>query len=128
MNTESSKTILIIEDEEMMAKILRTKLEEAGFSVLVGEDGAKGLQKALENHPDLILLDIVLPVMDGITVLEKIRADAWGQSVPVIVLSNLSRVETIDESKERGASAFLVKTDWKLSEVIEKVKQELGIE
>jgi DNA-binding response OmpR family regulator len=128
MNTKSVKTILVIEDEQMMVKVLRGKLEKAGFNVLAAEDGERGFQKALENHPDLILLDIILPVMDGITVLEKIRADSWGQSVPIIVLSNLSRVATIDESKEMGVRAYLVKTNWKLNEVIEKVKYELGIE
>lgn len=126
MANENHK-ILIIEDEALMAAALKKKLESEGFQSLWANDGAEGLKVALDKHPDLILLDIVLPTMDGMTVLGKLREDAWGKDVPVIILSNLSSAATIEKGKEKGVNTYLVKTDWKLSEVIQKVKHELGI-
>lgn len=120
-------TILIIEDETLMASALKKKLESAGFEPLWASDGSEGLKVALDKHPDLILLDIVLPTMDGMTVLSKLREDSWGKNVPVIILSNLSRAATIEKGKEKGVNTYLVKTDWKLSEVVQKVKYELGM-
>lgn len=127
MQSGKKYTILIIEDEQMVVSTLKGRLKASGFNVLVAENGSSGLKIAQESHPDLILLDIVLPVMDGITFLENLRKDDWGRKVPVIILSNLSKAETIAESKEKGVNTYLVKTDWKLKEVIQKVKYELGI-
>lgn len=124
--TLGKRTVLIIEDEQMVLNALRKKLAGAGFDILVAKDGSEGLKMSLERHPDLILLDIILPVMDGITFLERLREDEWGREVPVIVLSNLSKASTITESKERGVKTYLVKTDWKLEDVIKKIKDELG--
>ncbi len=126
MANENHK-ILIIEDEALMAAALKKKLESEGFQTLWANDGSEGLKIALDKHPDLILLDIVLPTMDGMTVLSKLREDAWGKDVPVIILSNLSSAATIEKGKEKGVNTYLVKTDWKLSEVIQKVKHELGM-
>ncbi len=123
----SNKTILVVEDEQVLITALRKKMESVGFDVLTAMDGDEGMKIALKDHPDLILLDMILPVMDGVTFLEKIREDAWGKDVPIIILSNLSRAETISESKKKGVNAYLVKTDWKLSEVVQKVKYELGV-
>lgn len=120
-------TILIIEDEKLVSKAVKGKLEDNNFEVLTAGDGQEGLEIALEKRPDLILLDIVLPVMDGMTVLNKLRDDPRGAKVPVVILSNLSRGTTVEESKKLGVSTYLVKTDWKLQEVIDKVKYELGI-
>lgn len=125
--TDNKKTLLIIEDEKLMVSALKKKLENENFNVLAAFDGAEGLKVALDKHPDLILLDIILPVMDGMTFLGKLRADSWGKDVPIIILTNLSRAATIEESKEKGVNTYLVKTDWKLSEVVQKVKYELGI-
>jgi len=82
---------------------------------------------AREKHPDLILLDIVLPQLDGLSVLDQLRSDDWGKSVPVIMLTNLTQVEAEEESLERGVKAFLVKTDWKLEEVVQKIRDVLGM-
>jgi CheY-like chemotaxis protein len=122
-----TKTVLIIEDEKFVKGALRKKLEAEGIKCIVAKDGGEGLNLALEKHPDLVLLDIVLPVMDGMTVLEKLRQDPWGKNVPIIILTNLSKASVITESKEKGANTFLVKTNWKLAEVVQKVKYELGI-
>ena len=88
-------------------------------------DGGEGLAIALEKHPNLVLLDIVLPVMDGVTLLDRLREDEWGKNVPVIILSNLSDASTIEESKDKGVNSYLVKTDWKLDEVVAKVRETL---
>jgi two-component system phosphate regulon response regulator PhoB len=121
-----SQTVLIVEDEQMLLSALQRKLESAGLNVLTAKDGSEGLKLALENRPDLILLDIILPLMDGITFLERLRRDEWGKQVPVIVLSNLSKASTITETKEKGVKMFLVKTDWKIDDVLQKIKNELG--
>ncbi len=120
-------TILVIDDEALIAKALSAKLQKEGFVVLVAKDGAEGLEMALDKHPDLILLDLILPIMDGMTILNQLRADSWGKSVPIIILTNLSKAETVVEGKKKGVTDYLVKTDWKLEEVVQKVKYELGI-
>jgi CheY-like chemotaxis protein len=117
--------ILIIEDEEIIHKPIQSKLESEGFEVVLARDGKEGLDKAFSDHPDLILLDIMLPIMDGVTFLEELRKDSWGKKVPVIVLSNLTNAMTAEESKAKGVRAYLVKTDWKLGDVVKKVKEEL---
>ena len=122
-----NKKILVVEDDEAISKALQTKLVNEGYEVIVATDGAEGVELALSEKPDLILLDVILPVMDGITVLDKLRADRWGKTVPVIILSNLGKADAIEESKERGVNHYLVKTDWKLADVIQKVKDELGM-
>ncbi len=121
----SKKKILIIEDDEKISRALEMKMTSEGYQIILAEDGSEGLKLALNERPDLILLDIVLPVMDGITVLTKLREDNWGKSVPVIILSNLSKADVIEESKEKGVGQYLVKTDWKLTDVVQRVKNEL---
>ncbi len=95
-----------------------------GFDVLQAKNGEEGLQSALGNHPDLILLDIIMPKIDGITVLKKLRVHQWGSSVPVIVLTNLSSV-VVDKEVQEDVSEFLVKTEWDLADVVTKVKEVL---
>ncbi len=128
MALDKQTTILIVEDEKLLAEAIKRKLEKNGFTVIIATEGGEGMQKALGEHPDLILLDIVLPLMDGLTLLERLREDNWGKNVPVIILSNLSDASTIKESKERGVYDYLVKTDWKLDQVVDKVKKTLKLE
>lgn len=121
-------TILIIEDESSILTALKTKVASAGFQVITAKNGSEGVIAATERHPDLILLDMVLPLLDGLSVLDQLRNDSWGKDVPVIVLTNLTQVEAEEESKARGVSAYLIKTDWKLEEVIQKIKDVLHID
>ena len=121
---KNKPTILIIEDEQLARKALRRELEKNNFTVISANNGQDGLITAFEKHPDLILLDIVLPVIDGMTVLSRLRDDSWGSKVPVIILSNLSKGVSEQEGKKMGVSTYLVKTDWKLHEVIEKICKE----
>ncbi|KKQ51839.1 hypothetical protein A2865_04415 [Candidatus Woesebacteria bacterium RIFCSPHIGHO2_01_FULL_39_17] len=125
--SDKKSTVLLIEDEKLLSKAIKKKLEKNGFDVLEAYDGGEGLAVALEKHPDLILLDIVLPLMDGVTLLDRLREDEWGKGVPVIILSNLSDASTVEESKKKGVNNYLVKTDWKLDEVVAKVREALKV-
>jgi len=125
--SETKKTILIIEDELPMLKALSDKFSREGFEILEAKDGEEGLKAALEKKPDLIILDIFMPVMDGKMMLEKLRVDEWGKTVPVIILTNLNPDDkTLDELMKSGPSYYFVKSKWKLEELVEKVKKELG--
>jgi|SRR3989344_9355157 len=128
MTDEKKKmTLLVIEDDVPELNALTDKFSREGFVVLQAHNGEEGLESALKNHPDVILLDIVMPKMDGITMLGKLRGDEWGQRVPVIVLTNLSDGEKISQSIEKGVYGYLVKAEWRLEEVVAKVKTKLGI-
>lgn len=119
------KKILIIEDEPNMLRLLSEHLAENGFSSLLARDGAAGLKKALKEKPDLILLDIIMPRMDGLTMLHKLRKDKWGAKVPVVILTNLSDGESVAAAMQAGVYDFLVKSDWHLDDVIQKIKDRL---
>ena len=123
---ENKKTILIIEDERSLREALRDKLTREGFSTLEAKNGEEGLDVALREHPELILLDIVMPVMDGMTILKKLREDAWGKNVKIIILTNLSDIEKIADSVKNEVYDYLVKTDWKLEDVVTKIRERLG--
>lgn len=121
------KKILIVEDERLLSEAVKRKLEKEEFEVTTAIDGQEGLVKAFGGHPDLILLDIILPVVDGLTLLDRLRKDSWGSKVPVIILTNLSDAETVSESRQKGVNDYLVKTDWSLNEVVAKVKEKLKV-
>jgi len=122
------KTILIIEDELPMLKALSDKFTLEGFEILEAKDGAEGLETAISKKPDLIILDIFMPVMDGKEMFEKLRSDAWGKTVPVIILTNLNPDDkTLDQLMKNGPSYYFIKSKWKLEELVSKVKKELGV-
>jgi len=127
MTTSQKKTILIVEDEKPLAEALVDKFVSEGFDMLVASDGEEGLDVALKNHPDLILLDIVMPKMDGMTMMKKLREDDWGKSVSIILLTNLSASGTdIVEGIVREEPAYyLVKSDWSIGDIVEKVREVL---
>ena len=117
--------VLIVEDEITLLKVLSDKFRREGFFVLEAENGQKGLSLALSEKPSIIILDIVMPSMDGLTMLKKIREDKWGNTVPVLILSNLSDPEQINEANGRGVIDYLVKSNWSLEDVVIKVKNTL---
>lgn len=130
MTTEiGKKKVLVVEDEEVILGALHTKLEEAGLVVIMAKNGSEGLEAAQTERPDLILLDILMPVMDGWEMLEKVReADDWGKCVPVVVLTNLSADEDAQIRKiaELGPSYFMVKADWKVEGIVGRVQEILN--
>ena len=129
MSNGVKKTILIIEDELPMLKALSDKFTLEGFEIMEAKDGAEGLEAAISKKPDLIILDIFMPVMDGKAMFEKLREDAWGKTVPVIILTNLNPDDkTLDELMKNGPSYYFIKSKWKLEELVAKVKKELDTE
>ncbi len=119
--------ILIVEDETPLRQALYDKLKREGFNPLQAKNGEEGLDMALTERPDLILIDIIMPVMDGMTALKYLRNDEWGKKVPVIVLTNLSDANNVSTALENGAYDFLVKSDWSLADLITLIKKKLGI-
>lgn len=119
------KKILIIEDEETLQKALREYLTEEKFEVVSALDGQEGLISSETEMPDLILLDIILPKIDGFKVLEGIKKNEKTKNIPVILLTNLESVEDIQKAFEKGATTYLVKSDYKLEDVVKKIKETL---
>lgn len=117
------KKILIAEDDKFLASAYRLKLTKAGFEVEIVSDGTE-LLKVLEKFlPDLILLDLVMPVMDGFAVLENLRSNPKFKSIPILVASNLGQKEDIDRATNLGATDFVVKSDMSLDMLIEKINK-----
>jgi len=119
----SSKKILIIEDDDFLSRMYVAKLEMEGYGLLTAADGEKGLRLIKKEKPDLILLDLLLPKMDGFTVLEKINQDDSLKQIPVIVLTNLSQKSDIDRCFALGADDYLIKAHFVPSEVIKKINR-----
>ncbi len=120
------KKVLIVDDEKVLLDLLSSKIKQSGFDAIEACDGNEGLRRALGEHPDLILLDIIMPKMDGITLLKKLREDPWGKNVPVIVLSNLNTAESVEKSLENGVYDYLVKVDYSLDDLVDIVKKRLA--
>lgn len=122
--------ILVVEDEKILCKTLEEILSTEGFDVLAAHDGEEGLELAIKEKPDLILLDLLMPKLDGMSLLKKLRQDSWGKDVKVIILSNLGDPRNIQGGEDLGAygvSEYMVKTSSSLDGVILKIKKELGI-
>ena len=119
-------TILIVEDESDLRMLINSKLTEEGYNTLEAENGKVGLETAIAQHPDVILLDIVMPVMDGLSMLKELRQDPWGKEARVIILSNLSEAEKIGEGMEKNVYDYLVKSDWNPNDIVDLIKKKLA--
>lgn len=119
------KKILVIEDEITLQKAMREFLEGENFEVISAEDGQSGVEMARTEMPDLILLDIVLPKKDGYQVLAELKEGEKTQKIPVILLTNLESPEDIQKAFEKGATTYLVKSDYKLEDIVKKIKEAL---
>lgn len=122
------KILLVVDDESIVYKALSTQFTEEEITIVAATDGESGLKTALELHPDLILLDLVMPKMDGLTMLTKLREDDWGKQANVIVLTNIGEEEKEKEVAEKGIDAYLVKTNWNVLDVAKMVKDILHLE
>lgn len=120
------KKVLFIEDESALQRAATQILSEEGYQVLSALDGEIGLRLAREEMPDLILLDIILPKKDGFEVLGELKSDSATKNIPVIILTNLEGSADVQRALELGATTYLVKTNYRLQEVVEKVKQVIG--
>lgn len=119
---ENKQIIMIVEDDSFVMDIYKTKLSQEGFSVVEAINGIEALKKLKDMKPDLMLLDIIMPYMDGLEVLKKIKENEDTKNIPVILLTNLSQKEEVDKGMELGARDYLIKSHFTPSEVLEKIK------
>ncbi len=125
MNTHYK--ILIVEDDLGIFEAIKTKLSTVTYTVLNGKNGDEGLKIALKEHPDLILLDILMPIMNGVEMLKKLRKNDWGRTAKVLILTNLGYESKGKELKKLGIENdnYILKANWKLDELLKKIKTEL---
>jgi len=119
------KKILFIEDEADLQKSMGDVLEGQGYEVISALDGEVGLRLAKTRRPDIILLDLILPKKDGFEVFEELKKDSATRDIPVIVLTNLEKMEDVEKALELGARTYLVKANYTLEEVVSKIKKAL---
>jgi len=120
------KKILFVEDETALQKAFGTILKDKGYDVISAFDGETGLKLAKEVKPNLILLDLILPKAHGFEVLKKLKEEKETQQIPVIILTNLEDMENVGKALELGAMSYLVKAQYSLEEILEKIKKALG--
>jgi DNA-binding response OmpR family regulator len=116
------KPILLVEDDKFLRELMVQKLAKEGYQVVEAVDGEEGVKKAKEGNPGLVLLDLILPGIDGFEVLTKIKADPLTSAIPVIILSNLGQREDVERGMNLGASDYLIKAHFTPGEIIEKIK------
>ena len=120
------KTVLVVDDEQTLRFALAAKLQNAGFDVVMASNGDEGLRQALTHKPDMLLVDILMPVMDGFEMLEALRKDTWGKSANVIVLSNQGGNQQIAQAVIDGAYGYMIKSDCKMEDIINEVSERLA--
>ena len=116
------KQILFIEDESALQKTVGEVLRQEGFEVLPALNGEIGIRLAKEKKPDLIIVDLVLPKRNGFEVIEDLKEDEGTKDIPIIVLTNLEDLKGIQRAIDLGATTYLVKSNYRLEEVVEKIK------
>jgi DNA-binding response OmpR family regulator len=117
----SARRILLVEDDPYLRRACEASLRQSGFTVITAADGAEGLRAAGEAAPDLILLDVLLPRLSGLEVLRRAKADARTREIPVLVISNSSRPQDVEELMQLGAVDYLVKSNLSLQELTERI-------
>ncbi|SRR5258706_9847234 len=119
--------ILLIEDDQILLGMYKTMFQNHGFAVSTAVNGEEGLSSALTLHPDLILLDIRMQGMDGLTMMQKLREDEWGENAKIIILTNLDiNDERLSAIVKHQPSYYLIKANTKPEDVLEKVEETLG--
>lgn len=125
MPTDKTK-IAIIEDDIAIVQMYRMKFESDGFEVAYAADGEQGLEVIKEFQPDIILLDLMMPIMSGAEMLEKLRQEEWGKDMKVIILTNMGEAEAPKNIEDLQVEKFIVKADLTPKQVAEQVKQVMG--
>ncbi|OGY78483.1 MAG: hypothetical protein A3B74_02045 [Candidatus Kerfeldbacteria bacterium RIFCSPHIGHO2_02_FULL_42_14] len=127
MPSTSEAKILIIEDDQFLSELCQTKLGKEGYQVVTALDGETGLQKAITEKPELILLDLLLPGIDGFEVLKKIKAHSEEavRNIPVLLFSNFGQEDKIQMGMSLGAIDYLVKANFTTDEIVNKIKKVL---
>src|SRR3990167_351343 len=114
--------ILVVEDEEILLTALTEELKQEGFEVIGAKDGVEGVEKATHEKPNLVLLDLVMPRLDGIGALKQMKENSATREIPVVILTNLSDYDKISDALSLGAMDYLVKANYRLEELIQKIK------
>lgn len=122
----SARRVLLVEDDPILQRAGEASLSRRGYVVLTASDGAEGLKKAREEAPDLVLLDLLMPLMPGVELLRSLKADVATQKIPVLVLSNSSRDDDKREALALGATGYLVKANVSLKELGDHVERLIG--
>lgn len=119
--------IAIIEDDAVISQMYRMKFESDGFEVQVADNGSDGIALVEQFSPDIVLLDMQMPIMNGDEALKAIRAQDWGKTVPVIILTNMGEEEAPKDIRSLGIDSYLVKADLTPRQVVERVKSALNL-
>lgn len=117
-----AKKILIVEDDKFLRELITKKLKDEGYEAIGASDGEEGVEKVKKESPDLVLLDLILPGIDGFEVLSKIKEDPAVASIPVVILSNLGQREEVEKGLKMGAVDYMIKAHFTPGEITEKVK------
>jgi len=120
---KQAKKVLLIEDEAVLLELFADKFLREGFKVFQTTTAEEGMRLAKRNKPDLILLDIILPKMDGLTMLKILRKDPWGKNVPIIILSNVTDQQKVSQAMRLGVYDYTIKTDLILNDLVKQVKE-----
>jgi DNA-binding response OmpR family regulator len=119
--------ILIVEDEDLLRIAISAKLRTVGYQVTTAEDGQEGLAAALKTKPDLILLDVLMPIMDGFTMLAKLREDSWGAKAVVIFLTNSSDLQDVNSALQTGSKDYIIKSNTSLDDIVRLASEHPGV-
>ena len=123
---QTGQSILVIEDDSFLRELLVDKLNAQGYEVRAAVDGTEAHKYLEKELPDIIILDLILPDLNGFDILERITTDERTKKVPVIILSNLDQKEDIDKAMSLGAVDFMIKANFSLTEIIARIKRQLG--
>lgn len=125
MADKTSHTILVVEDDTLLMNSIVEVLTQAGFKVLQAKDGKLGLETALKHHPELILSDNLMPVMNGIEMVKELRKDDWGRKAQVIIMTNMYAADMLNQTLEAGVTDYVMKSDFSVDKVVELVRNRL---
>jgi DNA-binding response OmpR family regulator len=117
-----TRTILLVEDEPLLANLLKQRLEKEGITVILCRDGEEALKTLRETKPDLILLDVILPKISGFELMETLKADPQFEKAPIIIISNLGQDTDVQRGQELGAIQYFIKAKVSIEELVEHVK------
>lgn len=122
MVEQKSKKVLVVEDDEFLANAMRVQLETDGYEIVIAQNGEEAKQLVEEHKPNVVILDLILPKVDGFVFLEEIRNIEEYKKLPIIVASNLGQKEDIKKAMDLGANDYVVKTNLSIEELVQKVK------
>lgn len=120
---QTAKTLLVIDDDNLVRKSLADALEQQGFQVIQAADGEAGLEQALSAKPDMVITDVKMPQLDGLDMMDRLRQDEWGSSVPVVFLTSDESTDTVNQALSAGVISYLPKSSLSPDEIAEQINQ-----